>query len=372
LKEDFIQADVKNQQNSSETKESDQEVFNNDPKPSKKGKVRRVKGKEFFEESEEETEYTDQNDYGQQNHNHYDNSNPNSQNYGDERDENVEEEAENVYQEDDHENETPDTTTEPPNPYYDEDREENPDSETNHANSTEDDPYVEQSDSGHTSDPQSSKTNENKDANDEGNKKGANNTNFNAFDHSRSHGGQRGQQNPPGGHKPNWYQSKRAYESWITKKIPYRHPKHTFDCLPAALADDLGLMRLAMVFSVGLGEILNWKMEERILKWSENLIKVFGLGLRWEYYDDYPRGNPLPYPNHGSRQNGITEGTKKWQVMAGRLFFQDLLTLVTHETLDEEGQMYYCEMARMLLTSIWARLGNRSDPLTPEGNRFTR
>ncbi len=25
------------------------------------------------------------------------------------------------------------------------------------------------------------------------------------------------------------------------------------------------------------------------------------------------------------------------------------------------GKKYYCEMARMLLTRIWARLGNRSD-----------
>ena len=51
--------------------------------------------------------------------------------------------------------------------------------------------------------------------------------------------------------------------------------------------------------------------------------------------------------------------------MAGRLFFQDLLSLVTHDSLDETGKKYYCEMARMLLTSIWARLGNRSDHIDP-------
>ena len=90
-----------------------------------------------------------------------------------------------------------------------------------------------------------------------------------------------------------------------------RHPKHTYDCLPAALADDLGLVRLAPVFSVGLGEIVNWKIEDRILKWSENLIKVSGLGLRWEYFEGYAHGAPLPYPDHGSRYDGISEGKKK-------------------------------------------------------------
>jgi hypothetical protein len=101
---------------------------------------------------------------------------------------------------------------------------------------------------------------------------------------------------------------------------------------------------------VGLGEILAWRLEERILKWSENLIRVFGLGLRWEYYAEYAHALPLPYPNHGGKYDGTTEGKKKWQVIAGRLFFQDLLSLVTHDSLDETGKKYYCEMARMLLT----------------------
>ena len=85
------------------------------------------------------------------------------------------------------------------------------------------------------------------------------------------------------------------------------------------------------------------------------------MGLRWEYYAGYVRGLPLPFPNHGSSYDGVTETNKKWQVMAGRLFFQDLLSLVTHDSLDENGKKYYGDMARMLLTSIWARLGNRSD-----------
>ncbi len=111
--------------------------------------------------------------------------------------------------------------------------------------------------------------------------------------------------------------------------------------------------------------MLNWRLDERILKWSENLIRVFGLGLRWEYYAGFVRGFPLPYPNHGSNSDGVTDGKKKWQVIAGRLFFQDLLSLVTHDSLDENGRKYYCDMARMLLTSLWARLGNRSDHVDP-------
>jgi hypothetical protein len=116
---------------------------------------------------------------------------------------------------------------------------------------------------------------------------------------------------------------------------------------------------------VGLGEILNWRLEERILRWSENLIRVFGLGLKWEYYREYVNGFPLPYPFHGSNSDGVTDSKKKLQVIGGRLFFQDLLSLVTHDTLDENGKKYYCDMARMLLTSIWARLGNRSDHVDP-------
>ena len=145
------------------------------------------------------------------------------------------------------------------------------------------------------------------------------------------------------------------------------HPKHTYDCLPAALADDLGLVRLALVFPVGLGEIVNWKIEDQILKWSENLIKVSGLGLRWEYFEGYAHGAPLPYPDHGSRHDGISEGKKRWQVIAGRLFFKDLLSLVTHDSLTETGKKWYCDMARMLLASIWARIGNRSDNFNTSG-----
>ena len=87
---------------------------------------------------------------------------------------------------------------------------------------------------------------------------------------------------------------------------------------------------------MGLGEIVNWRLDERILKWSENLIRVFGLGLRWEYYGEHVRGLPLSYPNHGSNYDGVPELKKKWQVMAGRLLFQDFLSLVTHDKLSSE------------------------------------
>ncbi len=176
----------------------------------------------------------------------------------------MEEEAENVNQEDEHENVTPDATNEQPNPSYDENFEKYPDSSENPSKTI------------HSSIRQipgiiqvltHPKPRINNRSNDKGKKKSAINTNFNAYDHSRSQGDQRGHQNPPGGQK-SWFHAKKAYENWITNKIPYKNPKHTYDCIPAALADDLGLVRLALVFSVGLGEILNWRLDERILRWS--------------------------------------------------------------------------------------------------------
>ena len=317
------------------------------------------------DEGDEESEGQD--DYSCQSNDHFDNSNPNPHYLAEKRDEHLEQEAENVNSEDEHKNVTPEATNKPPNPSNDRNFDKDPDFNKNPVSSTEDDPFVMQPESGYRSGPNSSGTKAGNGYNDNGNKKGAHNTYFNASYHSGSHGGQRGPQNPPGGHKQSWFQAKQIYGSWITKKIPYRHPNHTFDCIPAALADDLGLVRLALVFSVGLGEIVNWKIEDRILKWSENLIKVFGLGLRWEYFKGYAHGAPLPYPDHGSRHDGISEGKKRWQVIAGRLFFKDLLSLVTHDSLTETGKKWYCDMARMLLASIWARLGNRSDNFDTSG-----
>ncbi len=159
--EDSKQADLKNQQESSETRVSEQEIFEFNPKPSQeKKKKRKTKNRDFESESEEEREYKDQNDFVHQRHNHFDNSYSDSQNFYAERDEKVEEEAENVDQEDEHENVTPDATNEPPNSFYDEDFEENPDFSENPVNPTEDEPYVRQSDSGHHSGPHSSKTQE--------------------------------------------------------------------------------------------------------------------------------------------------------------------------------------------------------------------
>ena len=102
----------------------------------------------------------------------------------------------------------------------------------------------------------------------------------------------------------------------------------------------------------------NWSLNDRILHWSENLIRLFGLGLKWEYFDSYAKGLPVPTPNHGDYT--YYPEVKRRQVISARLFFQDLLSLVTHDSLSEEGKRLYCMVARNLLTSIWARLGNRS------------
>ena len=97
LDEDSEQADLKSQQESSEARDSEQDYFEYNPKPSQeKKKKRKGKNSRYFDESEEEGEYEDQNDFAHQSHNHFDNSNPDSQNFYAEGDEKVEEEAENV------------------------------------------------------------------------------------------------------------------------------------------------------------------------------------------------------------------------------------------------------------------------------------
>ena len=65
----------------------------------------------------------------------------------------------------------------------------------------------------------------------------------------------------------------------------------------------------------------------------------------------------------------IKNGKIKASKFIGRIKInkEDLLSLVTHDSLNETGRKCYCEMARMLLTSIWARLGNRSDRVNTGG-----
>ncbi len=108
----------------------------------------------------------------------------------------MEEEAEYVQQEDEHENVTPGPTNEQLNPSYDRDFDENPGSNKNPSNSTEDEPFVKQSESGHRSVPNSSKTKDGNGSKGQSNQKRAGNSNFNASDHFISHGDRRGQQNP--------------------------------------------------------------------------------------------------------------------------------------------------------------------------------
>ncbi len=105
--------------------------------------------------------------------------------------------------------------------------------------------------------------------------------------------------------------------------------------MPGLLADDSDIdnMRLALTLSLGLAESMQWSVDERIEAWTINLIRIFGLELKWEYFDNFCRGLPIPEPDHQRRT--INYGNRKWELLAGRLFFQDLLELATHEKLSE-------------------------------------
>jgi len=126
--------------------------------------------------------------------------------------------------------------------------------------------------------------------------------------------------------------------------------------MPGLLADDIGNMRLALTLSLELAESMQWTVNERIEACSINLIRIFGLGLKWEYFENFCRGLPIPEPDHQGRT--IDYGNRKWELLAGRLFFQDLLALATHEKLSERASRLYCTLVRKLLISIWTRYGN--------------
>ena len=126
--------------------------------------------------------------------------------------------------------------------------------------------------------------------------------------------------------------------------------------MPGLLVDDLGHMRLALTFSLGLAESMAWSVEERIEAWTINLIRIFGLGLKWEYFDRFCRGLPISEPDH--RGNTISNGNRKLELLGGLLFFQDLLTLATHERLSKRASRLYCTLVRKLLISVWTKYGN--------------
>ena len=232
-----------------------------------------------------------------------------------------------------------------------------PDSHKNPTNSAENGPSVNQPGSGYHQTPNPSEPRKGGNPNNEGNKKSGNTTS--GAGHSGSLGGGKGQQGPTHGQFTNllpsaggWYNIKKSYKNWCEKTLRISHPKHQYDCLLGALADRLGLYRPALVFAVGLGGVTNWSLNDRILHWSENLIRLFGLGLKWEYFDSYAKGLQVPIPNHGDYT--YVPEVKRRQVIGARLFFQDLLSLVTYDSLSEEGKRLYCMVARNLLTSIWA------------------
>ncbi len=155
--------------------------------------------------------------------------------------------------------------------------------------------------------------------------------------------------------KNTYFKVKNKFDNW-RRLLPILDPRDLRDCILGLLADDLGHMRLALTFSLGLAEAMAWSVDERIEVWTGNLIRLFGLGLKWEYFDNYCKGLPISEPDH--RGNTINSGKRRWELLAGRLFFQDLLTMVTHEKLTERGSRLYCTLARKLLISIWTRYGN--------------
>ena len=155
--------------------------------------------------------------------------------------------------------------------------------------------------------------------------------------------------------KNTYFRVKTKFDNW-RKRLPIFEPRTLDDCMPGLLADDIKHMRLALTLSLGLAESMQWSVDERIEAWAINLIRIFGLGLKWEYFDNFCRGLPIPEPDHQGRT--INVANRRWELLAGRLFFQDLLALATHEKLSERASRLYCTLVRKLLISIWTKYGN--------------
>jgi hypothetical protein len=105
-----------------------------------------------------------------------------------------------------------------------------------------------------------------------------------------------------------------------------------------------------MILAIPLNHLPSLSIEDRIMRWADAVVKNLGVGACWENFINWCN----------STDDLETEPNKErhWAFLAGRVFFYDLITTVTHRKLSEAGRQQYVYIAQQLLITVWARLIN--------------
>lgn len=94
-----------------------------------------------------------------------------------------------------------------------------------------------------------------------------------------------------------------------------------YDFLPQFEASQKGCVRVAMLLSLNLEKLPSISYEDRILAWVDNIVGYLQDGACWENLVSWMRGG---YP---TEIFGNIQELGTWEVVAGRVFFHDLISL---------------------------------------------
>jgi hypothetical protein len=131
------------------------------------------------------------------------------------------------------------------------------------------------------------------------------------------------------------------YRIWLRRKnILNPRPDSNFeDVLIQCVADGLWNKRLAMILAIPLNHLPSLTIEDRVMRWTDAVIKNLGAGVCWE--------NFIGWFNSTDNLEREPDRERYWAFLAGRIFFYDLITTVNHRKLSEagRGQYVYCTTA---------------------------
>ncbi len=96
-----------------------------------------------------------------------------------------------------------------------------------------------------------------------------------------------------------------------------------------------------MILAIPLNHLPSLTIEERITRWEDAIIKNLGVGVCWE--------NFIGWFNSNDDLEHEPDRERYWAFLAGRVFFYDLTTTVTHRKLSEAGRRQYAYIAQQLL-----------------------
>jgi hypothetical protein len=149
-----------------------------------------------------------------------------------------------------------------------------------------------------------------------------------------------------------FYDQKYEYQVWLRRKNIWNpRPNSNHDeVLLQCLADGLWNRRLAMILAIPLNHLPSLTIEGRVMRWADAVVKTLGVNVCWE--------NFLCWCTSTNDLEKETDPDVRWAYLAGRVFFHDLTTTVTHGRLSEAGREQCAYIALQLLVTLWTRLVN--------------